>query len=146
MRLLIRSVFDNEIRAVSSRGFASLLLLADEQLLSVEDKRVVSTVPANRGSDMVYLRARNALTHMLYDIDRELLQVRNGYNIGRETDLGCVVVGTEEAMNKEFGYIIGGILRGPLGFELRLFLSEEVVKDGEPGGGSHSALQRLASI
>ena len=75
--------------------------------------------------------------------------MRNGYNVGRKTALGSLVVGTEEAMSLEFTNVIGGILRGELGFELRRSiqsLSEEVVKDAAPGGWSYRALQRLAAM
>ena len=94
------------------------------------------------------MQTSNALTH-IHPIGRELLQVRNGYNIGRETATGVMVEGTEQAMREEYQEVIGGSLRGELGKTLRRNikeLSKEMARDGEEGGLSRQALLRLIAM
>ena len=97
----------------------------------------------------------NALTHT-HQVGIELLQVRNGYNIGRTTALGTKVEGTVEAMRREFAEVFGGIMGvdgasggGALGKRLREGverLAVEVGQDEAEGGGTWKAMRRLAAM
>lgn len=92
------------------------------------------------------IQTANALTHN-FDVGVELLQVRNGYNVGRWTALGVLVEGTEQAMRKEFQEVFEGMVGGERGKRLReniRTLGEEVRRDSVEGE-SRKDMLRLAA-
>lgn len=83
----------------------------------------------------------------LYGCAYELLQIRNGYNIGRKTARGPTVHGTEAAIRAEFSEVFGG-MRGELGARLRRGmerLADKVDLDSS-SGESWQAMRRLLTI
>jgi hypothetical protein len=80
----------------------------------------------------------------LYGCAHELLQIRNGDNIGRKTARGPTVIGTAAAIRAEFSEVFEG-LKGEFGAHLTQGmqkLADEVDKDAE-SGLSRQALQRI---
>ena len=87
-----------------------------------------------------------SLTHE-FKVGVELLQIRNGFSIGRRTALGVLVEGTEQSMRKEFQDVFDGMMRGELGKRLRgnvEKLAEEMKADTSDSGESTKDLRRLA--
>jgi hypothetical protein len=80
-----------------------------------------------------------------YRIGVELLQVRNGYNIGRETASGVFVHGTVDAMREEFQQVLLD-MQGEMGEGLRRRVDEMAreMRDDMEFGESKRALMRLA--
>ena len=77
----------------------------------------------------------------------ELLQVRNGYNIGRRTASGVFVHGTVDAMREEFHRVLLDI-QGEVGKGLRNRVEEMAreMRDDLEFGESKRALMRLARV
>ena len=76
-----------------------------------------------------------------------MLQVRNGYNIGRRTALGVLVEGTEESMSKEFREVLHGMIRGKMG-ELKREnmekLADQMREDSDSGSSKEELLRLIA--
>lgn len=86
-------------------------------------------------------------SHEPLRIGVELLQVRNGYNIGRGTASGVFVHGTEGAIRDEITRVFES-LRGELGTRLRARVKQmkgEVEEDRQHGE-SRLAMDKLLSL
>jgi hypothetical protein len=84
----------------------------------------------------------------IYSCGYELLQIRNGYNVGRKTARGPIVTGTDEALRTEFVEVFSG-MKGDLGARLRRGMekvADDVEKDCAQGGASWQAMRRLANM
>ncbi|CAD6579906.1 MAG: hypothetical protein TREMPRED_002607, partial [Tremellales sp. Tagirdzhanova-0007] len=89
----------------------------------------------------------NALTH-IYDVGIELLQVRNGYNIGRRTALGVLVENTKDSLTKEFREIFHGMMRGKMGERKRdnmEKLADQMREDSDSGLSQKEMLRLVAA-
>ena len=87
-----------------------------------------------------------SLTHE-FKVGIELLQIRNGFNVGRRTALGVLVEGTEQSMRKEFHDVFEGMMRGEMGKTCRVNveqLAEEMKADSSESGESTKEMRRLA--